>query len=68
MTDETLRPAIARAMAGESISSLARRSGVDRAALSNYLGGKAHLRSDIIERLLLALALRVVPGGRAGED
>ena len=55
-------------MSGESISSLARRAGVDRASLSDDLAGKTHLRSDVVDRLLLAFAMRVAPGGRAVED
>ncbi len=58
---DLLRPAIARAVCerGLSISETARRANVDRAGLSDFLGGKCELRSDVMDRLLTALGLRI---------
>lgn len=47
---------------GESVSSLAVRAGWTRANLSEYLAGKTEVRSDVLERLLVALDLEVGRG------
>jgi predicted transcriptional regulator len=60
--EEIYRPAIIEAMRAQdrSISDVSRCAGVDRAGLSDFLHGKTHLRSDVMDRLMHTLNLRIV--------
>lgn len=65
-TPDIIREAIreARDAARLSDAELARRAAVHHGKLNRYLRGQGELRSDTINRLLVALDLRIVPARR----
>jgi len=64
VTPTPIRAAIADAMAvrGVSQSALARATGVGQGRISRYLAGKAHLRSDAVERIMVELGIKCEGG------
>jgi transcriptional regulator with XRE-family HTH domain len=69
-TPDIIREAIreARDAAGLSDAALARRAEVHYGKLNMYLRGQGELRSDTINRLLVALGVRLVPAKRRRVD
>lgn len=65
--DNPVRLAIARAVAerGLSHAELARLAGMTRPQVSEYLGGKADVRTETAGRMLQALGLEVKEDGNA---